>query len=451
MTGEAVTEPRPSFVGSVNWVFLTIIGSYLLGFLANIIVTQALTAEARGLYAIFLTAATLVATVLTFGYQAACTYLLGRGEVDVRTALSHGLFITLIAGASAACVSLLFPLLSDDNPLFGAWFHVLFIVGVIALVVVTILNGMFVGEGRFAALNLLRMLRPASQFGLFLAAIGLGTLSLALAIALWLGSLLMSVGAGLLLIGPARSGLFHPGWPQWRLLRRMLGFGLTSQAGNMAQLLNYRLDSFLVLAFVGQAGVAYYAIATAVAEALWFLPTAVSTVLLPRLIRAQGGEAAWFTPLISRLTLALTTVSAVAVVAVAPFAVPLLFGASYSHAVPPLYALFPGVVAASVTKVLASYVFSQGRVAMNTGVALLALVVTVVLDLLLIPLFGIIGAAFASSASYSTSLLLTLWLYRRLSGRPAWETLVPQPKDLVEIALWLKQVGRSGPIFRRTP
>ena len=55
---------------------------------------------------------------------------------------------------------------------------------------------------------------------------------------------------------------------------------------------------------------------------------------------------------------------------------------------------------------------------------------TVAADLALIPVFGVPGAAAASSLAYTTSLVLSLAAYQRLSGRPAWRTLAIEGGDL---------------------
>jgi Na+-driven multidrug efflux pump len=53
-----------------------------------------------------------------------------------------------------------------------------------------------------------------------------------------------------------------------------------------------------------------------------------------------------------------------------------------------------------------------------------------VFDVLLIPPFGINGAAAASSIAYSMSLALALFYYQRLSGNSFLNCLLPRPSDL---------------------
>ena len=449
--GEVVGERSAGFVRSVNWVFLATIAAYLLSFLTNIAVTRVLSADDRGLYAIFLTSVTLAGSLFSLGYHHAAIYFIGRGETDVPSTLNQGLYVVLAAAAGATALAALAAVFARERLPVTVASAGLFVAGSAVLVAVTVVNGVLIAEGRFRLLNLLNVLRAGLQFVLVLPVAWLGLLNLGAAAGLWVLSLLLGVGVAVVLLGPERGSLRRSDWPRWQMLRRTTVFGLRGQGGNLAQILNYRLDSYLLLAFAGRSEVAYYAVATAVAETLWFLPNAVSTVLLPRLTRSEADEAARFTLLVSRATLALSLAGALVVAATAPIALPLVFGAAYSSSVPALHALLPGVIAGSVTKVLANYIFGRGRVGLNTAVALVALVVTVVFDLLLIPTLGTVGAGLASSTSYGTSMLLTLWLHRRLSGRQVWEAVAPQPGDLNELLLRLKQMRRVVPISKKMP
>ena len=76
----------------------------------------------------------------------------------------------------------------------------------------------------------------------------------------------------------------------------------------------------------------------------------------------------------------------------------------------------PGAIALSGTKVLASDLTGRGYPGINTVIAICTMVITVLGDVLLIPRYGIIGAAVASSVGYSASLILTMTAFRGRSG-----------------------------------
>jgi O-antigen/teichoic acid export membrane protein len=223
-------------------------------------------------------------------------------------------------------------------------------------------------------------------------------------------------------------------WPRglgtWGVMRRLVSFGMQGQAGNIVQTLNYRLDSYLVALFVSSAGVGLYANGVAVSEALWLVANSVAVVLIPKLASSDPEYAARATPLVCRNTMLVTALSAVAVAAASPFAVPFLFGDEFEGSVKPLLWLLPGAVAMSGAKVLSAYVFSQGKPMLNTWISAATLALTLALDLVLIPPFGVAGAAGASTIAYCANLVLTLAAYGRISGGRPLDAVLPRLADV---------------------
>jgi O-antigen/teichoic acid export membrane protein len=97
---------------------------------------------------------------------------------------------------------------------------------------------------------------------------------------------------------------------------------------------------------------------------------------------------------VSRVTLLLTGLVALALAPVATLAVVLIIP-TFTPALPALYILLCGATAFGPTRVLAGYLAGLGRPGMASTVNLSALVANVALNLVAIPRFGIIGAALA--------------------------------------------------------
>ncbi len=88
-----------------------------------------------------------------------------------------------------------------------------------------------------------------------------------------------------------------------------------------------------------------------------------------------------------------------------------LFLAAYQ----PLLALLPGVILLGGGKVLTNEIAGRGYVHYNSVNAGLALVLTVIFDLLLIPRWGVLGASWASTIAYSAIFLTAVIFYRSVS------------------------------------
>jgi O-antigen/teichoic acid export membrane protein len=278
--------------------------------------------------------------------------------------------------------------------------------------------------------------------------LALGGLNTTNVLVFWSLAILAAVALGLVLIGVGNLRLPTVLWPNWRVLRAQVGFGVQGQMGNVLQLLNYRFDKYVVLPFVGWSGVGIYAVAVGVTESIWFIANAVAVVLLPRLTSAQSDEAALFTPVVCRNTLLLSLLAAAGLGVLSPLLLPLFFGADFSPSVTAVWWLLPGTVALSGTKILSSYIFSRGKPLINTYITVASLAVTLALDFALIPFFGVPGAAAASSVAYATSLVLSLAVYRRLSGQPIADALFIRMSDL---RMYVEAARTAGSRYLRAP
>ncbi len=95
--------------------------------------------------------------------------------------------------------------------------------------------------------------------------------------------------------------------------------------------------------------------------------------------------------------------------------IPLFYGQAFASAIPAAQWLLPGMLALTIVKTLSVVVSGLGRPEYMTYGILVGLLGTTVLDFLLIPHFGIIGAAWASSLAYWLAAATLFILYVRLS------------------------------------
>ncbi len=114
--------------------------------------------------------------------------------------------------------------------------------------------------------------------------------------------------------------------PNLGALKDQVRYGTQGQIANLAQLFNYRLDQFLVAAFISRAAVGHYTVAVGLGESVWWISSAVAMVLLPRLTQMDSERAREMTPLISRDILFVSIAAAAALMAVSPILIRVLFG-----------------------------------------------------------------------------------------------------------------------------
>jgi O-antigen/teichoic acid export membrane protein len=422
--------PRGSFLGHVNIVLATYALDGLLAFATGVLIARGLGTEGRGAYAIFVLSVAFGQLVLGLGAGNAAIYYLNRNELRLRDVISamHVLVIGALV-VSAVIVAAIVPFAGED--LLGegipAW---LFILAVPALLWMNLLRLVLQALSRFVDLGITTVGQQLVLLAVVASLVAAGDLTPARASGCLIGASAAAAVYALLRLGLRQVDLAQVVRPRVATLRTLATFGVQGEAGNILQLLNYRLDQYIVSAFVGLAGVGIYAVSASMTEAVFMLANAVALVLMPRLTSADDEDVRWMTPLATRNTMLIAAGGALVLAALAPFVLPAMFGSDYDRSVRALWLLLPGAVALTGSKVLTSYIFSRGRPLVNTGVTIASLAVTLVADLTLVPLWGVNGAAVASSLAYATHFAAALYAYRRMSGQPILEAVIPRAGDV---------------------
>ena len=123
-----------------------------------------------------------------------------------------------------------------------------------------------------------------------------------------------------------------------------------------------------------------------------------------------------------------TVVAAPVLWALAAWAVPWVMGEAYRASLLPLAALLPGVAAyAAASSLSAFYTNHLGRPHLSGMVAGLSLGVSVLAGWWLIPQWGSLGAAVASTTGYLLAIVVGIHLFLREAGLP-WQALWRQAR-----------------------
>lgn len=221
--------------------------------------------------------------------------------------------------------------------------------------------------------------------------------------------------------------------PSLALGRRVYWFGMRAHFGVVLSLLNLRFDFAILSALAGPATVGVYAIASKYAELLRLFPLALTYVLYPRYAREGPAVAGRKARALLPRTGLLTAAVAIPLGLSAAVVIPALYGDQFRSAIIPVYILLIGLAGEGIGGVITPFLNGAGRPGLNSAAMAAGVVVTVLLDLLLIPHLGIVGAAIASSASYLTATAVLVaffwWLRRRpMAAEPPIEerpSLIP--------------------------
>lgn len=283
-------------------------------------------------------------------------------------------------------------------------------------------------SGGVVAFNVLRLIESLTPLLLFLALFWMWkSAALEAALISWLAGICLVVAVGWYWLKRD-----HPLRLQWDRAgqNELLRYSARSHPDLLFQQVILRSDYLLIGALLGSTALGEYAMATAAGELLFIVPEAVTTPLMKRLLQQEDGIER-LTPLALRLTATVMIAACVSMALVGEWLIVTLFGEAYQPAYPALLALLPGLLGLCYVSILRLDLLGKNRPGSISLVMGLCALFNLALNLLLIPAYGIVGAAVASSVAYLAVTVALLWLYCRLSGVPVWQTLIILPSDLV--------------------
>ena len=109
-----------------------------------------------------------------------------------------------------------------------------------------------------------------------------------------------------------------------------------------------------------------------------------------------------------------------------------LYGKEYELAGIVMIVLLIGVASAAIGKVAPAYFTTEGISKVHFKVTGMVLVINLIFNFILMPKFGIIGAAIASTISYTFYGIIYIAMLKK-SGIPIKELLVMQKGDFIKI------------------
>ncbi|HWG55183.1 MAG TPA: oligosaccharide flippase family protein [Gaiellaceae bacterium] len=403
-------------------------GTLLVGFASSIVLARLLGPADRGMLAVVLSVADVLLVVVGIGLPMAVMYFASRETPPTGALLgnsfAHALLLAALLGPTF--FFLREPLAEAFSRGEGTSVWPLLTVVVVANFLAWTTTNQLAGELRFGLFNALSVAGKAVTLVLVVCLIGLGGGGVAAAVAATAaGAATSAVGALVVLLRKARPALDRA------LYGSLVRYGARVQAGALFGSLNLRLDVLVLQFFRPLAAVGYYVIAQIVAELVIVLARAFQASVLPLVRRYEGDDRQ-----LATTTAALRhhgLLAAVAVLVNAGFGTLVLlvgYGDEFRPALEPMLILLPGMWFLGTANVITGDLNGRGRPGLASALTGATVVLTVALDLLLIPPYGIVGAAIASVVAYVAYGVASLHALARVAGVPLRDLVVPTRDDL---------------------
>jgi len=214
------------------------------------------------------------------------------------------------------------------------------------------------------------------------------------------------------------------------LLKRMAGYSFQSHIANVTTFLRLRLDMFLIAAYLNSQEVGYYGIAVSLIGLLWFMPTAIAQVLVPYISLRDHAVANDVTPRLCRVSVLVAVIGGIILAVLGKPILRLLYGAAYLPSYPALVVLVPGSVFYGIGKMLAGDLLGRGMPRYAMIISIVSLAANIGINIGLIPYWGIVGAALASSLTQILVGVLFMYYFVKASGTPVSDLFIFRRGDL---------------------
>lgn len=220
----------------------------------------------------------------------------------------------------------------------------------------------------------------------------------------------------------------------FNLLKKFLKYGIKGNIGNWLNFFNYRMDYFIINYFLSPVMVGLYGIATSFSEILLKLPQSIGFVLFPT-ISADKRYGFEFTSFLSRIVFIITLLFSLGLI-IAFKILLAYFLPKYSESFTPFLFLLPGIFALSIANIISHDLVGRGYSEVGTYGTIGGVVVTLIGNIIIVPLLKINGAAIVSSISYITITLIIFLFFRKKSNLDLKDLVIIRKEDIN----WIKSV-----------
>ena len=408
----------------VQWAFISIVTASLAHFILRIILGRELGPDGLGVYTLAFTIYLFGMQFAAFGIGSALTKYVAEfldDRATIRNYVSSGMTSSIITGTLMGVVLfLLAPYIAIS------FFHVPELEGMIQLTalcypfiaVQKAVNGTLNGFRRMHLYAFLNIVQNVTVVAASIALVLLFEMGVMGAVIGFVGPTILVSALSPILIRDCIG--FGSSFWDTAALRATTVFGFYVVLGNSIAFLNTQVDSILIGYYLNPTEVGIYAVAVLLAQTLTLIPGAVQRVTAPATATLygkgdiEGVRRLYYSTL--KKSLLISVGSAVLIAALGPYIIALLFTEEYLVSYVPLLILLLGYTVDASFAAVGATLSSIGKVHIPFRISTVCGVLNVILNILLIPILGIRGAALATAATMIMSFGITVKVIHHYIG-----------------------------------
>lgn len=404
-------------------MFSNIIGTFsaqvpalVISILSGVFLTRILGPDGKGIYAIYFANIELVVLFLLFGIDLAIVYFGANRKIEFNKLQGIATYllifiVPLLLLLSTLKTDLVFPSEADSF-----YYRAIFIVLIFFSMLNTLIGAFFKSKKKFKFINRVSLINSALNltifFSLFVYAKNNESFELGFSHIFFITLIINLINTLISIYFFQKNIKYTPDFKVGfhRDLKPLIVYLFPVFAGVLINFFNYRVDVWFVYNFEGEVELGYYALAVNLAQFILLYVRIIGTVIMPYLSNASNEVRVKYFLSYSRFIF-LSVVFFIAILTlIGQFLVPMMYGESFTSSVLIFKILLIGMLFTSLNQIYSIYLFSKAKNNVTLLSNSIGLVITILFDILLIPAYGIKGAAVATDLSYF-SIFVVLYIY----------------------------------------
>ena len=218
-------------------------------------------------------------------------------------------------------------------------------------------------------------------------------------------------------------------------LNNVIRYSAKVHIGSLLTEVEYRLDIFILLFFLNATAVGIYSIGVTIAQILWYVSNSVNTVLFPYLTSTSKKNVDFFTVRVLKYNFFINIFILFGLIIIGFPLVNLLYGTMFSEAYFVFLVLSPGLLSDTIARSLAAWLKGTNRTLTLSKISSVSLVVNILFCIILIPYWGVYGAAISSVISYTLRAVLLIKIFCKISKTPLYHFFTFSAGELTKIKI----------------
>lgn len=401
---------------------------YLLGsFVVSIMLARLLGPSGKGMVAALFVMPNLLTSLADLGVRQAAAYTIGQGEESVQDVFSSSLVIWLTTSVISIAVFAVYLQLYSTIDFSTA----MIAIGII-YIPVKILDayyyGVHQGLQQIGVMNSRHVIAFSVRlFSIIILVWMLNTGVEGAAVAMIISLLFVGIFSYMKTKNQLKFSFKYKRNLPKKLLSRGVIFALALFILNI----NYRIDILVLERFVSSADLGIYTTASGLAELVWQLPSAIAVVIFSSSANQKDDDSAITTTTKTvRVSLFISLIGSIVFAMLSSWIVPFLYGEAFRESAVIINLLLPGIVIIIIVQIIHATLSGRGYPLMGFSMLIVGVIVNIILNTILIPVYGIHGAAVASTISYTIGGLGFSYIFSKKMAVPLKDFLIIKKTDI---------------------